>query len=46
MAGDWLKMRHDLADDPSVIRVAADLSIDEDLVMGRLRGSGWSGWIG
>jgi hypothetical protein len=36
MAGDWLKMRHDLADDPSVIRVAADLSIDEDLVIGKL----------
>jgi len=21
MAGDWLKMRHDLADDPAVIRL-------------------------
>ena len=36
MAGDWLKMRHDLADDPAVIRVAADLSIDEDMVIGKL----------
>jgi hypothetical protein len=36
MAGDWLKMRHDLADDPSVIRVASDLAIDEDLVLGKL----------
>lgn len=36
MAGDWLKMRHDLADDPSVIRVASDLAIDEDLVIGKL----------
>lgn len=36
MAGDWLKMRHDLADDPAVIRVAAELSIDEDMVIGKL----------
>jgi len=35
MAGDWLKMRHDLADDPSVIRTAADLGIDEDAVLGK-----------
>ena len=35
MAGDWLKMRHDLADDPAVIRVAADLGIDEDAVLGK-----------
>jgi len=35
MAGDWLKMRHDLADDPSIIRTAADLGIDEDAVLGK-----------
>ena len=35
MAGDWLKMRHDLADDPSIIRAAADLGIDEDSVLGK-----------
>jgi hypothetical protein len=35
MAGDWLKMRHDLADDPSIIRAAADLGIDEDAVLGK-----------
>jgi len=36
MAGDWLKMRHDLADDPAVIRVAADRAIEEDAVLGKL----------
>jgi hypothetical protein len=36
MAGDWLKMRHDLADDPAVIRLAAVLCIDEDAVLGKL----------
>jgi len=36
MAGDWLKMRHDLADDPAVIRVASELAIDEDMVIGKL----------
>lgn len=35
MAGDWLKMRHDLADDPAIIRAAADLGIDEDAVLGK-----------
>jgi hypothetical protein len=35
VAGDWLKMRHDLADDPSIIRAAADLGIDEDAVLGK-----------
>ena len=35
MAGDWLKMRHDLADDPAVIRAAADLGLDEDAVLGK-----------
>ena len=36
MAGDWLKMRHDLADDPAVIRLAAACGLDEDAVIGKL----------
>lgn len=36
MAGDWLKMRHDLADDPAVIRLAVACRIDEDSVIGKL----------
>lgn len=36
MAGDWLKMRHDLADDPAVIRLAAACALDEDAVVGKL----------
>jgi hypothetical protein len=36
MAGDWLKMRHDLPDDPAVIRLASLLEIDEDAVVGKL----------
>jgi|694.fasta_scaffold34675_4 hypothetical protein len=36
MAGDWLKMRHDLADDPAVIRIATACRIDEDAVVGKL----------
>ena len=36
MAGDWLKMRHDLADDPAVIRLASVLQLDEDAVIGKL----------
>ena len=36
MAGDWLKMRHDLADDPAVIRMSAETGIDEDAVIGKL----------
>jgi hypothetical protein len=36
MAGDWIKMRHDLADDPAVIGIAAELGIDEFAVIGRL----------
>lgn len=43
MAGDWLKMRHDLGDDPAVIRIAAALSIDEDAVVGKLHRL-WS-WV-
>lgn len=36
MAGDWLKMRLDLADDPAVIAMAAALDISEDEVVGKL----------
>lgn len=36
MAGDWIKMRHDLADDPAVIGMAARLGLDEFAVVGRL----------
>jgi hypothetical protein len=36
MAGDWLKMRHDLADDPAVIRLASLCGMDEDAVIGKL----------
>lgn len=43
MAGDWLKMRHDLADDPAVIRLAHACGIDEDWVVGKLhRLWGWA----
>lgn len=43
MAGDWLKMRHDLGDDPAVIRLAAACRIDEDAVVGKLHRL-WS-WV-
>jgi hypothetical protein len=36
MAGDWLKMRHDLADDPAVIRLASLCELEEDAVIGKL----------
>jgi len=36
MAGDWIKMRVDLVDDPAVIHLASVLSIDEYAVVGRL----------
>jgi len=36
MAGDWIKMRTDLADDPAVIAVASNLSLEEDVVVGKL----------
>ena len=36
MAGDWIKMRCDLAEDPSVIKMAAALDLDEFAVVGRL----------
>lgn len=43
MAGEWLKMRHDLQDDPDVIRIAAECRIDEDYVVGKLHRV-WS-WV-
>lgn len=36
MAGDWIKMRNDLADDPAVIGMAARLGVDEFSIVGRL----------
>lgn len=36
MAGDWIKMRVDLAEDPAVIAMATKLSIDEFCIVGRL----------
>lgn len=36
MAGDWIKMRHDILDDPATIRVAAACGLDEYAVVGRL----------
>jgi hypothetical protein len=43
MAGDWIKMRVDLAEDPAVIAMADDLDIDEYAVVGRLHRL-WS-WV-
>jgi hypothetical protein len=36
MAGDWIKMRIDLSDDPTVAGISARLSLDEYGVIGRL----------
>lgn len=36
MAGDWIAMRVDLADDEAVIGIACKLSLDVDLVVGKL----------
>ena len=36
MAGDWIKMRIDIADDPAVIGIAAALRMSEDEVVGKL----------
>ncbi len=36
MAGDWIKMRKDLRDDPAVILIAERLGIDQDSVVGKL----------
>jgi len=36
MAGDWIKMRTDLRDDPAVIAMADALNLDPDLIVGKL----------
>lgn len=36
MAGEWIKMRHDLPDDPAVIAISDRLQIDTDTVVGKL----------
>jgi hypothetical protein len=36
MAGDWIKMRVDLGDDPAVVQMAACLDTTEDEVVGKL----------
>ena len=36
MAGDWIKMRCDLGNDPAVIRMAETLKLSEDDVVGKL----------
>lgn len=36
MAGDWIQMRHDLAEDPAVIQIAAGCKLDVDCVVGKL----------
>ena len=40
MAGDWIQMRHDLADDPAVVQLAADCGLEIDHVIGKL----WRLW--
>jgi hypothetical protein len=43
MAGDWIKLRHDLADDPAVVRMSRVLGMDRDSVLGKLfRLWGWA----
>lgn len=36
VAGDWIKMRTDLRDDPRVLAVADQLQVDPDLIVGKL----------
>jgi hypothetical protein len=36
VAGDWIKMRVDLSDDPAVVMIAARCGISEDEVVGKL----------
>lgn len=36
MAGDWIKMRMDLGDDPAVVFIAERTGLDEDAVVGKL----------
>jgi hypothetical protein len=40
MAGEWIKMRKDLDDDPAVIAIAQAVGLDEFAVVGRL----WKFW--
>ena len=43
MAGDWVKLRLDLHDDPATIGIAAALGMAEDMVVGKLhRAWGWA----
>jgi hypothetical protein len=43
MAGDWIKMRIDLAEDPAVIGMADALGLDEFAIVGRLHALwGWA----
>jgi hypothetical protein len=36
MSAEWIKVRVDLANDPAVIAIAAELQMDEDAVVGKL----------
>ena len=36
MAGDWIKIQHALPDKPEVVKMAAELGIDQDAVTGKL----------
>jgi len=36
MAGDWIKMRTNLAEDPAVVRLASGLNLDRFAIVGRL----------
>ncbi len=36
MAGDWIKMRQDLNEDPSVVLIASATGADEDSIVGKL----------
>jgi hypothetical protein len=36
MAGDWLKLRHDLPEDPAVLGIASATGLEEDCVVGKL----------
>lgn len=36
MAGDWIKMRVDLVDDPAVLHISQSCSLDIDAVIGKL----------
>jgi len=43
MAGDWIKMRLDLPEDPAVMRMADELGVREEVVVGYLHAF-WS-WV-